>query len=376
MGGGSDASGAYAGRLDIFNNVCYNWGHRATDGGAMEVNFVNNYYRVGPADYQSKLFLLQIEGDLKGTQAAYVSGNVRDERSGSLTYDREGDTYDSQITSSRTTPVTWDLFVSSPFFPSYAEIETAEDAYKSVMSDFGANQPCQDEHDQRMLQETLNRTYTYVGSRSGIKGQIDNETDITKYSNGIEIYEETSWADDYDSDQNGLPQWWEQITGISNPNQYTTDGYTALEDYLNWLAQPHIMLKQGAETTIDLTGYFAGYTNSPSFTVSNNGSAVTATVSGSSLVVKANSAQAITSVDMTVRDSEGSTYTRRLNIAVTDAATAISKPLAIDDIATCDVFTTAGIKVGTSLSGLPQGIYVVKAVDKLGKQRSARVLVR
>ena len=31
MGGGTDANGAYAGRLDIFNNVVYNWNKRTTD---------------------------------------------------------------------------------------------------------------------------------------------------------------------------------------------------------------------------------------------------------------------------------------------------------------------------------------------------------
>lgn len=47
LAGGLDGTGAYAGRLDIFNNVVYNWGGRATDGGAYEVNFVNNYYKKG-----------------------------------------------------------------------------------------------------------------------------------------------------------------------------------------------------------------------------------------------------------------------------------------------------------------------------------------
>jgi hypothetical protein len=49
LGGGLDANGFFAGRLDIFNNVVYNWGGRTTDGGAHEVNFVNNYYKPGAA---------------------------------------------------------------------------------------------------------------------------------------------------------------------------------------------------------------------------------------------------------------------------------------------------------------------------------------
>ncbi|MGF1925870.1 MAG: T9SS C-terminal target domain-containing protein, partial [Bacteroidia bacterium] len=47
MGGGLDGNGVYSGRLDIRNNVVYNWGRRTTDGGAKEVNFVSNYYKPG-----------------------------------------------------------------------------------------------------------------------------------------------------------------------------------------------------------------------------------------------------------------------------------------------------------------------------------------
>lgn len=49
LGGGLDGDGNFAGRMDIFNNVVYNWDGRTTDGGAHEVNFVNNYYKPGPA---------------------------------------------------------------------------------------------------------------------------------------------------------------------------------------------------------------------------------------------------------------------------------------------------------------------------------------
>lgn len=39
----------FAGRLDIRNNVVYNFGNRVTDGGARQVNFVGNLYKQGPA---------------------------------------------------------------------------------------------------------------------------------------------------------------------------------------------------------------------------------------------------------------------------------------------------------------------------------------
>lgn len=52
LSGGLDGVGAYDGHHDVFNNVVYNWGGRATDGGSHEVNFVNNYYKMGPATTQ------------------------------------------------------------------------------------------------------------------------------------------------------------------------------------------------------------------------------------------------------------------------------------------------------------------------------------
>ena len=42
LAGGLEADGRFGGALDLRNNVVYNWEHRTTDGGAREVNFVNN----------------------------------------------------------------------------------------------------------------------------------------------------------------------------------------------------------------------------------------------------------------------------------------------------------------------------------------------
>ena len=89
LSGGLDGVGAYDGHHDVFNNVVYNWGGRATDGGSHEVNFVNNYYKMGPATTQKKLFRLQLEGTGSGTQSAYVHGNIRQAAgNGALTEDK------------------------------------------------------------------------------------------------------------------------------------------------------------------------------------------------------------------------------------------------------------------------------------------------
>lgn len=80
----------------MFNNVCYNWGGRTTDGGTHEGQFVGNYYKMGKSSDNKYLLTAQLEGTGSGTQAYFVSGNIRENLDGSLTYDEEGETYNYQ----------------------------------------------------------------------------------------------------------------------------------------------------------------------------------------------------------------------------------------------------------------------------------------
>lgn len=87
MAGGLDGNSYYAGRLDIFNNVVYNWGIRATDGGAHEVNFVNNYYKKGASTTQNTILKADLEGTAYGSQSYYYSGNILQNTNGSFACD-------------------------------------------------------------------------------------------------------------------------------------------------------------------------------------------------------------------------------------------------------------------------------------------------
>ena len=364
MGGGTNANGEYAGRLDIFNNVVYNWNGRTTDGGAHEVNFVNNYYKMGPDTRETFLFSLDIEGNLKGTQSAYISGNVRDNKDGTLTDDKQGVTYRMNIRDGRPS-VDWQYFVSEPFWPSHARIEPARDAYKSVLSDVGANQPMTDLTDRRILGETLNRTYTYTGSKSGIKGEIDDEQD----AGGFEDYPETAWAADYDQDNDGLPNWWEELRG-TNPrsrilNYADTnrdsegDGYTELERYLDFMAQPHLWLAPGAEATVSLGSLFLGFTSSPQFAAECATTAISTTLSGEALTIKAADEAALAEVLLSVTDNEGATLQRRLCVAVTSntaVSSGISHATAAADEADAPLFNLQGMRVKQP----KQGLYISK----------------
>ena len=316
MGGGLDGNGFYAGALDIFNNVVYNWAGRATDGGAHEVNFVNNFYKMGPSTTQKFILRAQLEGVGKGSQSYYCEGNVRQDTDGKLVTDNEQlrryELSNGQV-------LNWEVWVDKPFFPSYAEVESAQDAYKSTLSDVGCNMPLFDEHDQRIVRETLEGSYTYTGSVGKTKGIIDNEQD----AGGYEEYPEEKRAADFDTDGDGLPDWWEEMHG-TNPKSAAgdfsdsnadpdKDGYTNLEEYLDWMSVPHYYADNNEEITIDAAPLFAGF-EQPTFTVEGDKTVV---IEGSRLTMESTGlAEGIFYYNVTATDASGSSMTRRVGVCV------------------------------------------------------------
>jgi len=331
MGGGLDGAGNAAGELDMFNNVCYNWNGRTTDGGAKWMQFVNNYYKMGADTKHTKLFTAQNESDGPRTQFAYVSGNIRENKNHTLTTDKLGDTYDA---SGPEPEKTW---VSERFFESEATIHTAKDAFKIVTSYAGATMPMRDEHHQRNIRETLTGTWTYKGSKSGIKGEIDTEEDITEHAagKGWESYPEEHRAADWDTDQDGMPDWWEQIVG-SNASEANHnddpdhDGWTLLEDYLDFMAHPYVVLEPNSQGTIDLKPHFMGFFGqngtsvTPTFTIdsSSDGGIIAPSINGTQLVIQTlkPDTESINHVNVTVNDGQ-TQWTQRFGVAVTSGKT-------------------------------------------------------
>jgi hypothetical protein len=234
LAGGLDKAGRHTGRLDIRNNVVYNWGHRTTDGGVMQLNFVNNYYKPGPA---SDVFhILMAERHLVpafGPQEYYVAGNVMEGHYG------PGKPL-AGVRGQRNEPIK-DFIVRRPFFDSHVKTQSAKKAYNDVLADVGCNVPMLDEHDQRVIEETRSGTAAYKGSVSGLLGLPDTQDDV----GGWEDYPEVHRPADWDSDRDGLPDAWEIAHGL-NPNSppgdfsdanadRNGDGYTNVEEYLNSL---------------------------------------------------------------------------------------------------------------------------------------------
>ena len=374
-GGLSD--GNYAGHHDMFNNVCYNWGGRATDGGTHQGQFVNNYYKMGPATTLTYLITADIEGTGGGTQAYYVNGNIRENKNGTLTTDAKNEPYRYRLSNGQV--LDWTVFVDKPFFPSYATIEPAKLAFKTVLSDVGCNQPFFDNHDTRMVEETLKGTYTYKGWKTGKPGLIDKESDSEGFD-GLNIVEEHRPAD-YDTDQDGMPDWWEIAKGLdpniaNNNDDNDRDGYTDLEDYLNWLAEPHYMIPANSTTEIDLNKLFAGFDNAPYYNVSTTDN-ITATVSGSTLkIAPAQNIKGFYTLQVTASDNDNAgTMTRNINLYADTEISAIGATTTEEGEKSYQIYSINGIlmKNSNDFTHLAPGIYIVKEICNTGS-RSYKVI--
>ncbi|OIV40195.1 pectate lyase family protein [Flavobacterium johnsoniae] len=315
IGGGLNGDGYYTGRLDITNNVVYNWGKRTTDGGANEVNFVNNYYKPGAS---TKIFVAlnaQHEGVGKGMQRYYFNGNIMPGY-----FDEKSQDKGRKSTISHNEKVEYETFVDKPFFPSYVDTQSAKAAYKNVLSDVGANQPFFDKHDNRIIGETLKGTFTYKGSKSGLGGMIDNEQDAGGWSNFASERRPSDW----DTDHDGLPNWWEKAFGLnenskagdfSDANQDTDkDGFTQLDNYLDWLSTPHYFVNSGEKQVLNAGDFFKGYENKPVYTFSD--------LKNGKVVLKGQEIQFATvekgfaSFVLTVKDADGDSMSRTINFFV------------------------------------------------------------
>ena len=390
MGGGMDGQNRPIGGLDLFNNVVYNWHNRTTDGNCHAVNFVNNYYKMGTDPRKKVLFTQDFEDAIApdGIDQAYVNGNIREEKNHSLTVqeyalDKRNDIFNA----TGNIPTTYDYLLTEPLFPSYATIHSAKDAMKIVTSYSGATMPMRDEQHQRNVRETLDGTWTYKGSKSNIKGEIDNEADITDAANGgWEEWPEEHCAADWDTDGDGMPDWWEKCVGsnagVANHNDDPNgDGYTLLEDYLEFMAHPYVILEPNGSATLDLKPYFAGFYGqngngvTPTFSVDLLPNGVyTASVEGSTMQVSAiqPNAGGVYSVNVTVADGE-TTFTQRFGVAITGATAAIHSVWSDNGVPVVkrEFFTLDGCRVSSMQS---HETYIMQTTDVNGLTRSVKII--
>ena len=240
--------------VDFRNNVIYNWGNTnsgyAGEGG--NYNFVNNYYKPGPATKKSIVARIFQPNADDGTNQQpkgvwgtfYVSGNYVD---GTSPYEN---VQDGATLIAATNADNWNgihpntknatlpdggIKSLAPFDAGDVTTHTAAVAYEKVVSYAGASLS-RDAQDCRIANEIRNGNYTYVGSNTGLCGIIDKTSDVGGWS------ELLSTEMPLDSDEDGIPDEWELLNDLdpyddADATELWYDGsdYTALEVYLHSL---------------------------------------------------------------------------------------------------------------------------------------------
>jgi len=297
---GRNPSIAMSHDFNFVNNVLFNWRHRSVDGGDMnsKLNFINNYYKPGPATLDGLVRYRIVEPSQSWTKAehvsrwgkAYVAGNIvvgypkvtADNWDGGVQFNKAPD-QDATGEVAKGLIVDGDLLkqimaqvrVDQPFPMPAMTIQPAAEAYESVLADAGATLPKRDSVDERAVRQTRTGITWGMGEvivTKPTKGLGKN--DIGNAGNGIitDISQVGGYPDYQgqpfpDVGADGIPHWWKKKFGL-DPNDATLaqkdlqgDGYTVIEKYLagldptqkiNW-SDP-----QSNVNTLSLTKLLAG----------------------------------------------------------------------------------------------------------------------
>jgi len=233
--------------IEFINNVNYNWGRSGAPYGgecyagttrSHTANFVGNYYKPGPGTDANKLFFsLTIVAGANNPQW-YVAGNYMEGSSVLNTNNWNGfanKPADLSTIKSDTLlfPPLANVYAGSwiGYSPYKINIETAENAYQSVLAKVGTIN--RDSVERRIIREVKTGVSIFKASQ-GKWGIIDKSFDAEGY-----LDYPTAVAP-VDNDRDGMADTWETENGL-NPadaadrNLLTKDGYTALEVYLNSL---------------------------------------------------------------------------------------------------------------------------------------------
>ena len=270
---GRNPSVGWYGIFNFVNNVVYNWVHRSMDGGDYRAmfNVVNNYYKPGPLTPKDSPVghrILKPEAgrsklDYKVYGRVFADGNIME---GYPEITKDNWAGGIQIENQRNTDgYTENMRAYEPFAMPYINIMSAGDAYESVLKNVGANNPCRDIVDQRIIHEVRTGEVYYekklpkdaYGDMWGLAEKSQDEDGHFKYRRlpkdsykkgiitdirqvgGYPEYKGTSYVD---TDGDGMPDAWETANGL-NPNDpsdankdCTGDGYTNIEKYINGIS--------------------------------------------------------------------------------------------------------------------------------------------
>lgn len=271
-------------RMDMRNNVIYNWGGNGCYGGeAMTVNIVNNYYKPGPATEKRNTSIQQRIAGIGIRTAEYVTNYPSYEPTkhiwGDFYVDGNVNTLHSNVTADNWTYGIYNQISSSgndglynqtvrdtmrlaePMDFVYVTTHDAATAYEKVLKYAGASLS-RDEVDSMMVYDTQygKASHTGVGLFNSLPGIINSQED-NRPSNAPDDW--SAWptleslACPTDTDRDGMPDEWESAHGLnptdaSDGNTTNEEGYTMLEVYMNSLVDD---IMQGGMADGEPQGY-------------------------------------------------------------------------------------------------------------------------
>lgn len=204
---------------DMVNNVIYNWGFNNAYGGEeVSLNIVNNYYKPGAITLGN--IKNQFFNPSKGGKI-YMSGNVMEGNADVTANNALGFN-----PSSNDNPA---VMVSEPMYDNLYpldNVQSAEDAYKSVLADAGATLPKRDSYDAKVINDVKNGTGRFVNKESEVGGWPELNTFGVKADTDGD-----GMSDDYE-DANGFNK-----NDPQDGRAYDGSGYTNVEIYLNSLVE-------------------------------------------------------------------------------------------------------------------------------------------
>ena len=291
---------------EFVNNVVANWetiGYNMGGDSAGEswVNVFNNYFIKGQQSSSSAIYGGNTDFHIYATNN-WVDGN------------KNGVLDGAEMSIASYGPM--DLQAAPYAYPITSAVPPLT-ALKLAISDVGTSQR-RDSVDERLMTE--------LTSWGILSETISSEYNAPMSGPGIIRNGPTP----LDTDQDGMPDFWENGTG-SNPNVANNNdaspsgsGYTRLEDYLNWLCEPHGLATNSATCEIELRQFTRGFTNyAPVFTLANATNGTVSLVAGGKRARFTPTAgfTGPAGFTLTVTDSDGSTLTRQFNLFFTPAVT-------------------------------------------------------
>ena len=249
-------------RMDMRNNVIYNWtGNGCYGGEGMNVNIVNNYYKPGPGTPSGTKGMRIAAINIRTSEYTkhdsgspnqwdkmwhvwgkyYVDGNVNSKydqvTNDNWTYGMYNQIDASGNDGTYTEKTKDTIRITMPIAYETVTTHTAEMAYERVLDYVGASLH-RDALDQMIVDDVRDGKATFTASGNS-KGIINHPSDVK--GDGWEKWPTLTQTEaKADTDGDGMPDEWETANGL-NPadatdgNKTGADGYTNLEIYLNSL---------------------------------------------------------------------------------------------------------------------------------------------